>query len=242
MPPRNRFFFEAPEDGGGGAPPPTPDPTPDPTPEEPEQWSLSRDDWDATQNYLRQAAPILEQMYAQMQQGQVPQQPQQPQLPDEFDPFDTQSVASFINAHIQHGISQALEQQLGPMQGVLGMVASREGEQLARTQLDRLESELGSFDRDAAFLVGSGLIQQGEDPSESLRVAAVYARDFEQRIREDERNRYKSELQQLGQAPPETPVGGAAGTENEKVPTGPRRYHVAVERAIARRNGVMPVG
>jgi hypothetical protein len=69
--------------------------------------------------------------------------------------------------------------------------------------------------------------------------------DLETRIREDERKKLQEEFQELKGAgtqggPGRTP--GVTATEFDKVPTGPRRYEEAMERAMARRRGGFPVG
>lgn len=245
MPPRQLFFYEAPEDGGG-----TPAPEPDPEPvgdtggdaegaAEAAAWALSQDDWEATVNYLRQTAPVIQQVAQMMQNGAMqPQQQQAPPEPD-FDPFDPESVQSYINNQVQQG----LEQGIAPYTHLFNTMAESEGERLARSTMERLDQEVGSFDHDAAYMIAAGaLADESLNPDQVLTSAARFMHDFEERIRADERTKYQGEIQQLREAPRDRPIGSSSGVEGETVPTGPRRYHEAVERAMARRRPNFPVG
>lgn len=228
---------EMPDDGGdgGGAPPPEPAPEPEPTPAASETWQVSREDWEQTQQYLRAVGEALPQLYQRMESLNAPAQatPEEPQ----YDPFDPESVESYIGRNVERLFSERLQ----PYEGLLGMVAAKEGETLARTELASLESRIGNFDHDNAFMVASGLIEQGRDPNQALQTAAQHTYEFEQRIRADERARYTAEMNGIVDAPRET-VGGATPSEIEKVPTGPDRYKIAVDRVLARRQPVTPTG
>lgn len=245
MPPRQLFFYEAPEDGGGpAADPPAPEPADAPTgdvagDQEAAAWALSQDDWEATVNYLRQTAPVIQQVAHMMQNGGMQQQQEpQPQEPD-FDPFDPSSVQEYINNQVQQG----LEQGIAPYTHLFNTMAESEGERLARSTMERLDQEVGSFDHDAAYMIAAGaLADESLNPDQVLTSAARFMHDFEERIRADERTKFQGELQQMREAPRDRPVGSSAGTEGETVPTGPRRYHEAVERAMARRRPNFPVG
>jgi hypothetical protein len=222
---------------------------------EPESaWAPSQDEWQQVTGFIQGAAPILEalaQSYQQQQyqqpQGYDPyqqqyQQPQYQQPEEEFDPFEPESVQRYIQQQVAMGVQQGMQQSLGPYEGLMGMVASQQGETLARNELDSIRSEIGNFDEDAAFLVASGLIEQGGDPSMALRQSAQFAQEWESRIRTDAVEQYKKELQNLQGAPSETPVGGASAANVEGVPTGQGRYEEAIRRALARRHPTMPVG
>lgn len=208
---------------------------------EPESWSPDRDQWEQTQRFIQQAAPFLDQLSQQLyqqQQGYSQQQPgYQEQPEDDFDPFDPESVQNYIARNIQQGV----QQHLAPYEGLLGMVASDQGERLARTELEQIKSEVGEFDQDSAFLIASGLIEQGSDPGTALRQAAQFSQGFEKKIRADEREKYKQELAGLAGAPAETPASSAAAPV-EEVPTGRGRYEEAIRRALANRAPVNPVG
>jgi hypothetical protein len=255
---RDRYTdFEATFEGDeGSAPEPEPELT-EPEAEEPEApsaWAPSQDEWGQVTGFINAAAPILQQIAYQQQmaqqQGYAPQQQyqqgyeQQPQYQEqeEFDPFDPESVQRYIAQQVQDQAAQMFQSSLGPYEGLLGMVASQQGEQLARSELDTIRGELGEFDEDAAFLVASGLIEQGGDPSIALRQSAQYAQEWESRIRADEREKYKGELQNLQSAPRETPVGGASAANEEGIPRGQGRYEEAIRRALANRHPIQPVG
>lgn len=212
-----------------------------------EEWAgPSQEEWQQMVQYQQQTGPVLAQLGQylndtsglDLNQYQGYEQPQQQE--EEFDPYDAESVQSYIGRSVQQGIEQAL----GPFQGILGTVASREGENMAKAELDRIAEDVGDFDRDNAFLVASSLIESGGDPAQSLRQAAQHSRDFEARIRADEREKYRAELEQLAGAPREATTGSSSATENLGVPTGPDRYRIAVQRALPAiaGNNDMPVG
>lgn len=221
------------------------EPTPEATPPEPDvapevpAWSgPSQEEWQQTQSFLSQIAGVLPGIYEGVN-GLQPK-PEESQAP-EYDPFDPASVDAYMNWKLEQRLSAAFDEHLGPFQGLLGMMASEKGEALARSELESIKGDIGDFDQDTAYLVASGIIERGGDPSDALRQAATFAHDFEERIRADEREKFQQQFQQLGQAPGEI-TGGAQTTEAETIPTGPNRYQEAVERALARRRPVMPTG
>lgn len=195
------------------------------------------------QQFINAAAPILSH-YAQSLEDYE----EEPAAPSQLegltlDPFNEDSVQQYVNAHIEAGLQNRLEEALGPYQQMLGMVASQQGQQLAEQTFAQIQEEVGEFDRDLALVYASGVLQDPRvDPTQALRRAAQVSREWEQKIRSDERERYQQELQSLQQAPAEAPPGGVTPTPLESVPTGPRRYHEAVERALARRSPVSPTG
>jgi hypothetical protein len=222
----------------GEEPPPESEPdAPEPDAPEPEAFALSQEQWDQAQEALSQIPNLA----AYLQQMQAANQPQEPQVDfaEEYDPFDPESVKRMIQAEAQ----ALLAEQLGPYQGLLGMISSDKGEELAKAELGRIEGEVGSFDHDMAFMVGSGFLNdEGVDPAQALQQAATMTRDFEQRIRSEERAKVEQEIRELGGAPLETPVGNSAH-EGEEIPTGPGKYATAIERVLERRNrSTMPVG
>lgn len=214
---------------------------------EPEQWQVSRDEWEATQRYLAQTAPLMEQVAAQLQQAQqaqwqAQQQAQQPQLPQEFDPFDPESVRSYIQAHIEAGVQNGVQSAISPYEGMLAGVAQSQGEAQARAAMDSLREELGEFDTDTAFMYASGVIDQVGDPTQALRFGAQQAKAFEDKIRADERERYKREMEELSQAPRQTPAGGTTADQVDAIPTGLDKYEQIAQRWLARQNPTHPVG
>lgn len=216
-----------------------------------EEWSgPSQEEWQNLVGFQQQVTPFISELAQALQEGNAPAaEPQytggQPgygeaQGPPEFDPWDPSSVQGYIQQGIQQGIQQAME----PYSGILGIVASREGEQLAHSELQRIEAEMGSFDKDTAFLVASGLIDQGHDPAQALRRAAEFSKQMEARIREDERAKYTNEIKQISSGSGDLPAGQGAA---ETVPTTPgqggaEKYQAAIERALANGRPSMPVG
>lgn len=223
----------------------TPEPEPTPLVEEPvvePTWAPPREEWEQIRNFAVAAGPVLGHLAQQMQSSQPvePQRTFQPQ--PEFDPFEPDSVRSYIQAEIENGVREALDQGLGPYGPLLESVASHEGEKQARAVLESLGEEVGSFDQDASMILAAGLMSQGNvAPEHALRVSAQYMAEFEKTVRTAERERYKEELATLRDAPQEHPVGPGAA-EMETVPTGPGRYEEAVRRALARRTPQFPVG
>lgn len=251
---RELFFYEAPEDGGG-APPPEPVPAeapPEPAPEAQaeEPFAVSPEDWQRVTGFQDAAIPILQQMAAYMEQqqqgGQQQQHPAQQQAPQEeqlpdYDPFDPESTSRYINAAVQRGVQQGMQEQMGMYEPVLGQIAQREAEALARSELGRLQEDVGAFNEDAALLVAAGVIEQGGDPSQALATAAHYMRNLEAQIRQDAVEAYKKELGQIAEAPQEAPTGTPAQVQ-ETPPQGARRYEEVVENFLRRRNAQLPVG
>jgi len=210
--------------------------------EEGDEWEgPSQDEWQQMVHYQQQTAPVMQQLGQYLNAPPDQQQyydPNQVQEDSSFDPYDENSVQQYIQQNIQAGIEQAL----GPWQNLLGSIASREGETVAKGELERIAGQVGEFDKDNAYLVASSLIEQGADPPEALQKAAMYSREFEQRIRADEREKYKAELQQIAGAPMEAGTGSSSATENLGVPTGPDRYKIAVARALGNGHADIPVG
>jgi hypothetical protein len=201
---------------------------------------VSYDEWQQTQSFIQAAGPFLQNLAAEYQQRAYQEmQPPPAQLP-EWDPFDE----NVVQAHFEHRVNSAIEQALAPYTGILGHVAQETSQKQAEMALERLTSEVGTFDRDAALLIAAPMIDSGQAPERALNAAARYMNELESRIRADERTRVQSELEALRGAGPGSTGGtpGVAATEFDKVPTGPRRYHEAVERAMARRSGSLPVG
>ncbi len=252
---KDLFRYEAPEDGGGEAAVEdvsdevlaefVPDEASegDATAQEEAAWALSQDDWQQTVNYLQQTAPIIQQVSQMLQNGGLPQQQQAPaQETPQIDPFDPDSVSGYIQAQIQQGLAAAMQEEVGPYREIMDQQARQQGEQLARQELESLQEKVGKFDSDSAFLIAAGAIEGGQDPMTALRNAAQYSHEWETKIRADEREVYRKELQGLRSAPGEVAAGSMAGTEIQPVPTGPRRYHEIVERYQNRQNPPSVVG
>lgn len=214
-----------------------------PEPAAPEEWSgPQREEYEALVQFAQSASPILQQVaaalegnYEQPQQQQAPQPPQQQQ--QAFDPFDPNSVQSFIEAKAQ----EIVQSQMGDYENVMQLVAAEHGERLARQEMERLHSEMGDFDTDAALMLATGMLGPSSDPQMALANAAKYLHDYEKRIREDERTRASQTTQALHQAPQEAP---ATTTVNEprRTPVGPDRYERIVDNWLANRRPQLPVG
>ncbi len=208
------------------------------TPQEPTWVGPSREEWEATQRFVNAATPFLSELaqgyYAQ--QGQPPQQ-QQTAPEEEFDPYDPDSIRNYVNT----GVRSAVDEALSPYTGMLSYVATRESQQTAEQELQRLQEQVGAFRQDPALLIAAPMIDAGYPAQEALLAAAQYMYGMEQEIRNEAREAYKKELQELSSAP-RTGAAGHDAQEMDNIPTGPDRYQVAVERALARRRGTLPVG
>jgi hypothetical protein len=215
---------EEPDPAPDSEPAPDPEPEPDPAPV---AWAPPQEEW-------QQMSQVVQQL------GQLLQEQEQPQAPEEieFDPFDPESMQRFVQQQAQ-AIAEA---QMAPFRGLLGMLSEREGEQLAKAELEKISGEVGQFDNDMAFLIASGMVDHGQDPAQALRHSASTVKDFESKIRADERAKVQAEFQGLGSAPGETPVGSGSAVPGQPVPTGPNRYEEAIARAMANRRPTMPVG
>lgn len=227
---------------------------------EPSEWSLSREDWEQTQQFMQTVGPFVgalaNEIYTAQQQqqpgpgpGQMQNYPQQPAAPGpqlpEFDPFDPASVQAAIDARVQAGVEQAMGQALAPYEGVMASVVTERGESLANAVLDEIEQTQGSFNRDVAIMLAAPLVEAGVNSEQALRACAGFAQAFEAEIRTAERERIKSEMQGLSQlrtSGEAGPLGMGMAEETERVPTGKKRYEEAVARALARRRPVNPVG
>jgi len=211
--------------------------------QEGEEWQgPSQEEWQSAMQFQERAMPVLENLghilSAPVEGNYEGEGQEYAQQQEEFDPFDAESVQRYIADQVQQGVHSAL----GPFEGVLGTVAAREGETLARNELERIEQESGAFDKDTAFLVASGLIEQNVDPTVALERGASYARDLEARIRQNERESYRQELEKIAGAPQQREMGSASATDGVSVPTGPDRYRIAIERALGNNHPVIPAG
>jgi hypothetical protein len=204
--------------------------------EEPGWDGPSQEDWQSVVGFQQQVAPFLSELAGALQTEQGQQQPQGP----EYDPWDEDSVRNYIGSNIQQGINQALE----PYAGILGLVASQEGEKLAHSELDKIKEEVGDFDRDTAFLIASGLIDQGHDPAAALRRAAEFSKEVESRIRADERKKYEGDVARVAGSRGDVPTNGQPAEISRTPPGGggQEKYLEAVQRAIANRHPSMPIG
>lgn len=243
---RNLFHYEAPEDGGGAPAEVLDAPVEaiaeEPLVQEPPAWEgVSREEWEGTQQFISAAAPFLQNLAAQYrQQEQEAARPAEPTLP-EWDPFDE----AVVQQHVSARVSQAVEQALGPYQGLLGTIAQDTSQREAESALARIGEQVGTFDRDAALLIAAPMIDSGQEANYALQAAAQYMHELEQRIREDERSQVQKGFQELhgaGQGGTPGRVPGVPATELDKVPTGPNRYREAMDNAMARRRAGLPVG
>lgn len=205
----------------------------------PESWAPSREEFEQLTKFQQAATPILSQLSEILSDPEVQRYEQPTAEAPEIDPFDPESLKTYFS----YAIEQKLQETMAPFEGILGMVAAEKGEALAREELGRIQEQVGDFDRDAAFLIGSGLIERGVNPQQALTQAAEFTNSFEKRIRESERAKVLEELKELGGSPQEiAPQGTASATEIEKIPTGPNRYQEAVERVLRSRRPSFPVG
>lgn len=198
-------------------------------------FSLSEDEWKSVRDFTTTAAPVLAQLNDVLNAPPPPAEEEEL----EYNPFDPESVQAMVTREAQ----RLLESELGPYKGLLGMMATERGEQLARDELETISQEVGAFDKDVAYLIGLGFLNENRDnPGEALRTAAQHAHTFEEKIRADERAKVIEEYKTLGQAPNETPGSGPGTEEIERIPTGSNRYETAIQRHLASLRPTHPVG
>jgi hypothetical protein len=214
------------------APPVAPEPSTQPAEE---AWQgPSQQEWEQTQGYLQQTAPFLNELQSLLAEPDPYQQPQEQQ---QFDPGNP-------DAYLEQRLEQMWQERFGAYEPVLGQIAEREGEQMARSTLDRLASEHGEFDRDLALTAAQVYVDPergGMSPADALNAAAQFARQTEERIRADERAKYTTQLGNAANAPTDIHAPGAA-VEAPGVPTGRDRYEQAVANFTSRMNPTLPTG
>lgn len=214
---------------------PVPEAPPEAPPEEP--WTgPSREEWEAQQQFVQNAAPILGQIADAMQYTQqaMPPEPQRPAEPPPLDPFDPESVRNFIDYEVRS--------RTGDYDALMQLTMAEQGERLARQELERLQGEVGPFDNDTALMMAAGMLHEQADPTQAMRMAAQYVQSYEDRIRADERAKYGVQLQENHQAPRETSANTAALGEAPQVPSGPNRYEEVVARYMAGKQPQFPTG
>lgn len=223
----------APEGGGG------------PEPEVADEWSgVPREDWENVTGYLQETAPILQQL--QQALAQAPAEQGGGEAVPDLDLFDEDSVKNFIAHATKASINEAFQDQFGDFTGLLGMLASDKGEELARQEMESIKGEVGDFNEDLSLLISRGLLSEDEmEPGQALRTSAQFAANFEKEVRENERQKVLQEYQLIAEGDSSLPAGGG---EHGQVPPpsqdemrGPDRYQSAVQRVLARRRG-MPAG
>lgn len=220
-------------------------PAEQPAPAEEPAWAgVSQQEWEDTQRYIRQIGPVLENLNAVLEGGPQPQyqqpQPQQQAPEFKFDPFDPTSAQAAVRAEAE----RLFDERMQMYEPVLGAFQAQQGEQLAREEFARAKSELGApdLDEDTALLITAGMLGNGGDPRVAVSHAARYLSEYESRIRQNEREKYKAELQGLSTAPSEMPANTGAVQPPAQVPTGPDRYRRVVENWRAGQRPSMPVG
>lgn len=237
-----------PSEGGGGAP----------TPPEPgaNEFQLDPNEWRQTQEFIRNAAPLMQDMaqrvYAEElqpdpygQQGFDPYGQQYAPDPYGFQPpieaFDPNYQAQLIRQEAERLFDDRFE----PLRPILNYVTEQATKDIASREYERLQGEVGSFDRNQAALIASGLLgKDGVQPEQAFRAAALQAHAFEEQIRADERAKLEGRLQTLSGAPTASPAGGAAAAPGDTTPVGPgsQKYEIAISRALGRANPVLPTG
>ena len=208
---------------------------PDPVAEAP-AFQLDEGRWTAVEQFVQQSGPVMSQLAEILSAPQA--EAQQGEQEIDYDPFDPESVQRFVDARAE----AMAERMMEPFKGLLGMISEREGETLAKAELERIKGEVGEFDQDMAYMVASGMLQPGVDPAQALQVSAKHIHEYETRIRSDERAKVEAELRGLGEAPSQGGTGSGTAEPALPVPTGPNRYEEAINRVLANRRASLPVG
>lgn len=190
---RQRFFYEAPEAGGGA---------PDPAAGggEPAGWQPTEDWGRRIDGFIEQSQPVLQQLAEVMAMPDEQQYQQQPEP----------QVGADGQVDIEALIAAQVEQRMGAYTPLLGQIAEREGEQIARNELEKLAGEVGEFNRDDAILLTRAYMDQGMQPQQALKQAATRAHEREAAISTAAVDAYKAQLANAAGAQPGVPATGAA--------------------------------
>jgi hypothetical protein len=120
------------------------------------------------------------------------------------------------------------------------MVASQQGEQLARQELDQIKERAGRLQRSCSW-IASGLIEQGGDPGQALRQSAQYPGSGKARSAPT-----SGRISSRGAKPPgarrKTPMGKCICGKRGWCPDRERPLRRAIRRALANRQPVYPTG
>lgn len=228
---RRLVDYETTPDGGGDGGAAPPEPTPAATPPEPASWQgPSQQEWEQAQQALQQlgsVAPFMQELQqilsedpgAQQQGGELQIDPQ---------------VQQYLDAQVE----RMYQERFGAFEPVLGQIAEREGEQIARSELDRLAGEGGEFNRDLALVAAQQYVGSGMSPDQALVAAAEYARTMQKQIADEAIKAHQEALLAAAGAPPEPGPTGAAVTQ-PPVPTGRDRYEETLSRFRSSMNPVI---
>lgn len=231
---RRLVDYETTPDGGGDGGAAPPDPTPAATPPEPASWQgPSQEEWQQTQQALQQlggVAPFMQELQQILSEDPGAQQ-QPPGGELQIDP----QVQQYLDAQVE----RMYQERFGAFEPVLGQIAEREGEQIARSELDRLAGEHGEFNRDLALVAAQQYVGSGMPPDQALVAAAEYARTMQKQIADEAIKAHQEALLAAAGAPVEPGATGAAVTQ-PTVPTGRDRYEETLKRFQSSLNPVIP--
>lgn len=234
---RQRFLYEAAEDGGGGGGggwAPT------------EEWGSRID------SFIETAGPTLSAL------GEILSEPYEGaggQAPDPMEQWQ-RDYSAWQEANglgqggqqaqppvldpqaIELAVQRAVEERMSPFAPLLGTIAEREGEQIARTQLAELKNEIGSFSDDQAIKLAQLYLSNGLPAEDALRKAAEDTFQYEQTIRQSAVDEFRQSLAAAAGA--QGDLGAGAAVEGEQTPAGRNRYEDALSRFASRMSPVGP--
>lgn len=194
---------EAPVEPAQEAAPEAPAPAAEPEAPAVEYAQIPQDQWDAIQQRLEQAGPVLDYM-SNIDPDQLQQQPQQPQ----FDPYTGQPLQQQpqqmpdpyadpqgFQQWLDQRDEQRWEQRMGPLQPVLEHTMTSVSDQVTNQAVSELASEFGFLAaaadapaeqqqatkaaRDLVVNTADALVMQGEqDPHKALRDAATHVQQL----------------------------------------------------------------
>lgn len=147
-------------------------------------FTVSPEEWQATQDRLEQLQQVVQPPAPAWQQ-----QPQGPPIPDPF----AENYAEQFQAYT--------EAQLAPYREFQQQVAVTQAQEQAFEILDTLATEAGPFDRDMAWARANQIIyENGGDARKALEQAAKDVRDYERRVGEAYHQQQIEQLQGLSGA------------------------------------------
>jgi hypothetical protein len=141
------------------------------------------------------------------QQGQAEAAPQAPpaEAPT-YDPYDPESVESYIQATLEAGLNE----RLGQIEPIIGLVAQERGQQLAEAYFTNLEGQVGDFSHDHAYAIAQGFLETGASPEAAMHQAAVMQHEHEATLRAAAIEEYRNQLSNVQNASAQPGVVGAA--------------------------------
>jgi hypothetical protein len=189
------IFMHTDDSNGGGmeneGAPPAPEPAAPAAPEPaaaPSWTGPSQEEWQGTQ----QALNYLVQMF---------QEPEEPQPQPGVDEEGNIDIDAYIDA--------AFNQRMAGVQPLLNLTVKERGEKVMNQMFDKLEADIGDFDRKLAERVANSfLAEHPNDPQKALEEGVKYAAEVRKNERKAGEDSYVERLRRGPQDPDPEVCGG----------------------------------